>query len=72
MNLEKSVIIPVDNVEEVNYLASWAVRWEAFHHHTLASIGVEERFQKRLALWKRNFISKGSRLTFIRVHSPVF
>ena len=28
--------------------------------------GVEERFQKRLAMWKRQYISKGGRLTLIR------
>ena len=28
--------------------------------------GVEERFRKRLALWKRQYISKGGRLTLIR------
>ena len=27
---------------------------------------VEERFQKRLAMWKRQYISKGGRLTLIR------
>ena len=28
--------------------------------------GVEERFQKRLTLWKRQNISKGGRITLIR------
>ena len=28
--------------------------------------GVEERFRKKLAIWKRRFISKGGRLTLIR------
>ena len=28
--------------------------------------GVEERFRKRLALWKRQYISKGGRLTLIK------
>ena len=28
--------------------------------------GVEERFRKRLAMWKRRYISKGERLTLIR------
>ena len=27
--------------------------------------GVEERFRKRLAMWKRQYISKGGRLTLI-------
>ena len=28
--------------------------------------GVEERFRKRLAMWKRQYISKGGRITLIR------
>ena len=28
--------------------------------------GIEERFRKRLALWKRQYISKGGRITLIR------
>ncbi|RVW58883.1 hypothetical protein CK203_104241 [Vitis vinifera] len=28
--------------------------------------GVEERFRRRLAMWKRQYISKGGRLTLIR------
>ena len=28
--------------------------------------GVEERFRKQLALWKRQYISKGGRLTLIK------
>ena len=28
--------------------------------------GVEERFRKKLALWKRQYISKGGRLTLIK------
>ena len=28
--------------------------------------GVEERFCKRLAMWKRQYISKGGRITLIR------
>ena len=28
--------------------------------------GVEERFRKKLAIWKRLYISKGGRLTLIR------
>ena len=32
--------------------------------------GVEERMRKRLALWKRQFISKGGRITLIRSTLP--
>ena len=28
--------------------------------------GVEKRFRKRLAMWKRQYISKGGRITLIR------
>ena len=28
--------------------------------------GVEERFRRKLAIWKRQYISKGGRLTLIR------
>ena len=28
--------------------------------------GIEERFRKKLALWKRQYISKGGRLTLIK------
>ena len=28
--------------------------------------GVEERFRKKLAMWKKQFISKGGRITLIR------
>ena len=28
--------------------------------------GIEERFRKRLAMWKRQYISKGGRITLIR------
>ena len=28
--------------------------------------GIEEKFRKRLAVWKRQYISKGGRLTLIR------
>ena len=37
--------------------------------------GVEERMRKRLALWKRQFISKGGRITLIRstlVSMPIY
>ena len=28
--------------------------------------GVEKRFRKRLAMWKRQYVSKGGRITLIR------
>ena len=35
-------------------------------HNSVSVCGVEERFHKRLAIWKRQYISKGGRLTLIR------
>ena len=39
---------------------------EAKHNSTTVWDGVEERFRKRLALWKRQYISKGDRLILIK------
>ena len=39
---------------EVAFKSSWV--WDV----------VEERFQKRLALWKRQYLSKGGRLTLVK------
>ena len=36
------------------------------HNSIIVWNGVEERFCRRLALWKRQYISKGGRLTLIR------
>ena len=36
------------------------------HNSTIVWDGVEERFRRKLALWKRQYISKGGRLTLIR------
>ncbi|RVW33020.1 hypothetical protein CK203_041517 [Vitis vinifera] len=36
------------------------------HKSTAVWDGVEERFWRRLAIWKRQYISKGGRLTLIR------
>ncbi|RVW40408.1 putative ribonuclease H protein [Vitis vinifera] len=57
MNLAKSEIIPVGEVEEIQELAAEASSmWD----------GVEERVRRRLALWKRQYISKGGRITLIK------
>ncbi|RVW98222.1 hypothetical protein CK203_031888 [Vitis vinifera] len=45
VNLNKNELIPVGRVENVDDLASWD--------------GIEERFRKRLAMWKWQYISKG-------------
>ena len=79
VNLEKSELTPVGRVNDIEELAlelgcnvgglpscylgmplgppfKSVVVWD----------GVEERFRKRLAMWKRRYISKGERLTLIR------
>ncbi|RVX23652.1 Transposon TX1 uncharacterized 149 kDa protein [Vitis vinifera] len=57
INLAKSEIIPVGDVEDILELAAEATSmWD----------GVEERIRRRLALWKRQYISKGGRITLIK------
>ncbi|RVW56016.1 LINE-1 reverse transcriptase-like [Vitis vinifera] len=55
INLEKSEII----------LLFGNAPWAAFNSLAVWN-GVEERFRRRLAMWKRQYISKGGRLTLIR------
>ena len=79
INLNKSGILPVGRVENVEVLASelgckvgslpstyLGLPLGAPHKSVAVWDGVEERMRKRLALWKRQFISKGGRITLIR------
>ena len=79
INLDKSEILPVGRVENLEALALEAgckvgrlpfsylgIPLGANHKSMAVWDGVEERFRKRLALWKRQFISKGGRITLIR------
>ncbi|RVW38066.1 putative ribonuclease H protein [Vitis vinifera] len=79
INLDKSEILPVGRVENLENLALEAgckvgklpssylgIPLGANHKSVAVWDGVEERFRKRLALWKRQFISKGGRITLIR------
>ena len=79
INLEKSSLFPVGRVEDVDGLAfelgckigslpTEYLRLPLGAKHKEARVwdGVEERFRNRLALWKRQYISKGGRLTLIR------
>ncbi|RVW15454.1 putative ribonuclease H protein [Vitis vinifera] len=79
MNLAKSEIIPVGEVEEIQELAAeLGCRVGSLPAHYLglplgvpnraSSMwdGVEERVRQRLALWKRQYISKGGRITLIK------
>ena len=79
INLAKSEIIPVGEVEEieemvvelgcrVGSLPSSYLGLPLGAHHKALSVwdGVEERMRRRLALWKRQYISKGRRITLIK------
>ena len=79
INLEKSLILSVGNVENLDELAfELGCRARALPFTYLGlplgmrcnSLqvwdGVEESFRKKLALWKRQYISKWGRLTLIK------
>ena len=79
INLDKSEILPVGRVENLEVLAlevgckvgrlpsSYLGLPLGAHHKSVAVWdGVEERFRKRLTMWKRQFISKGGRIALIR------
>ena len=79
INLSKSEIIPVGRVDGFEALAaelgckvgllpaSYLGLWlGAYHNSIVVWDPIEERFRKRLTLWKRQFISKGGRTTLIR------
>ncbi|RVW85679.1 Transposon TX1 uncharacterized 149 kDa protein [Vitis vinifera] len=79
INLDKSVLIPVGEVEDIEELAvelgckigmlpTVYLGLPLGAHHKAVSIwdGVEERMRKRLAQWKRQYISKGGRITLIK------
>ena len=79
INLTKSELIPVGRAENLDELALvlgckvgvlpttyLGLPLGAPYNSLVAWDGVEERFRKRLALWKRQCILKGGRLTLIR------
>ena len=79
INLEKGSLLPVGRVDDVEGLAFelgcnigslpteyLGLPLGAKHKEARVWDGVEERFRRRLALWKRQYISKGGRLTLIR------
>ncbi|RVX10791.1 LINE-1 retrotransposable element ORF2 protein [Vitis vinifera] len=79
INLNKSEILPVGCVENAELLAAelgckvgslpstyLGLPLGASYKSVKVWDGVEERMRKKLALWKRQFISKGGRLTLIR------
>ena len=79
INLNKSEIISVGSIAEADSLALdlgckvgtlpssyLGLPLGAPHNSVTVWDGIEERFRKRLALWKRQYISKGGRITLIR------
>ena len=75
----KSEIFPIEGSEKVEVLAAEMGCKVSSHPSTYLdltlsaphkSVGVwdpiEERFRRRLAIWKREYISKGGRVTLIR------
>ncbi|RVW96590.1 putative ribonuclease H protein [Vitis vinifera] len=79
VNLEKSELIPVGRVENVDELADefgyrvgklsstyLGMSLGAPFKSVAAWDGTEERFRKKLAMWKRQYISKGGRITLVR------
>ena len=79
INLEKSKLIPVGKVHDIEGLAMelgckmgglpscyLGLPLGAPFKSMAVWDGVEERFRRRLAMWKRQYISKGRRLTLIQ------
>ena len=79
INLDKSEIIPVGEVEEVEEMAAelgckvgsmpsvyLGLPLGAPNKSTVVWDGVEEKMRRRLAHWKRQYISKGGRLILIK------
>ncbi|RVX10222.1 LINE-1 reverse transcriptase-like [Vitis vinifera] len=79
INLAKSELIPIGEVEDIEEMAvelgckvgalpSVYLGLPLGAHHKAISMwdGVEERMRRRLALWKRQYISKGGRITLIK------
>ena len=82
INLEKSSFLPVDKVDDVERLAfelgcnySLPTKYLGLplgEKHKVARVwdGVEERFRRRLALWKRQHISKVEDSLLSKVSTP--
>ncbi|RVW24957.1 Transposon TX1 uncharacterized 149 kDa protein [Vitis vinifera] len=79
INLKKSEIIPVGGVEDVDRAAAvfgckvgnlpttyLGLPLGALHNSCRVWDGVEERFKRKLATWKKQYLSKGGRLTLIK------
>ena len=79
INLAKSELIPIGEVEDIEEMAvelgcrvgslpTVYLGLPLGAHHKASSMwdGVEERMRRRLALWKRQYMSKGGRITLIK------
>ncbi|RVW96465.1 Transposon TX1 uncharacterized 149 kDa protein [Vitis vinifera] len=79
INLAKSELIPVGEIEDIEEMVvelgckvgDFPVKYLGLplgaHHKALSMWdGVEERTRRRLALWKRHYLSKGGRITLIK------
>ena len=79
INLDKSEVIPIGEVEGVNEMAVeiecrvgqlpavyLGLPLGASNKAISVWDGVEEKVRRRLALWKRQYISKGGRITLIK------
>ena len=78
-NLDKSELLPIGNIPNADDLADelgckvsnlpstyLGLPFGASYKLVIVWDGVEERFKKRLAMWKRQYISKGGRATLIK------
>ena len=79
INLEKSIILPIGNVEDIEDLAAKPGCGTRALPSTYLGLplgmrcnslqvweGMEERFRKKLPLWKRQYISNEGRITLIK------
>ncbi|RVW43920.1 Translation machinery-associated protein 22 [Vitis vinifera] len=79
INLAKSELIPVGEVEDIEDMAvelgcrvgDFSIKYLGLplgaHHKALSMWdGMEERMRRRLDLWKRHYLSKGGRITLIK------
>ncbi|RVW70002.1 hypothetical protein CK203_065773 [Vitis vinifera] len=85
INLAKSVLIPVGEVDGMEELAAelgcklgalpavyLGLPLGANHKNASSWDGVEERMRRRLAQWKRQYISKGEELLLLRAPWPAY